>query len=92
VEGKIPDALRLYGLRQGRYFGQEKTDLRSASDCDGLYGQHQETITPCPRTTRSLRIGCEERWQLETGRTPGLGVEAPVFSHALLTWIKSVAS
>jgi hypothetical protein len=29
VEGKIPDALRLYGLRQGRYFGQEKTDLQA---------------------------------------------------------------
>jgi hypothetical protein len=29
VERKISEALRLHGLRQGRYFGQEKTDLQA---------------------------------------------------------------
>jgi hypothetical protein len=29
VERKISEALRLHGLRQGRYFGQEKTELQA---------------------------------------------------------------
>jgi Transposase DDE domain len=29
VERKISEVLRLHGLRQGRYFGQEKTELQA---------------------------------------------------------------
>jgi hypothetical protein len=29
VERKISEVLRLHGLRRGRYFGEEKTDLQA---------------------------------------------------------------
>jgi hypothetical protein len=89
VERKISEVLRLHGLRQGRYFGLEKTDLQAVMTASMvnikrlfiLAADDQELTDRLP----------EEHWQLETGRTPGLGVEAPVFSYALLTPIRSAA-
>jgi Transposase DDE domain len=45
VECKISEVLRLHGLRQGRYFGQEKTDLQAQMTAAMVNAKRLFTLT-----------------------------------------------
>jgi len=45
VERKISETLRLHGLRQGRYFGLEKTDLQAAMTATMVNSKRLFTLT-----------------------------------------------
>ena len=56
VERKISEVMRLHGLRQGRYFGVEKTDLQAVMTASMV--NTQEAVHP-------ERGGCRTRRSLE---------------------------
>lgn len=45
VERKIAEVLRLHGLRQGRYFGQEKTELQALWTASMVNAKRLFTLT-----------------------------------------------
>ena len=45
VERKISEVLRLHGLRQGRYFGQEKTELQAQMTASMVNAKRLFTLT-----------------------------------------------
>jgi transposase len=45
VERKISEVMRLHGMRQGRYFGQEKTDLQAVTTATMVNAKRLFTLT-----------------------------------------------
>ena len=62
VERKIAELARLHGLRQGRYFGEEKTDLQAVFTATMVNAKRLFTLSA---TDAELADGLRERWSPE---------------------------